>query len=661
MRKKFIKFLYVLGTLLLTLGTVMNAGMALINASTVSSSQQSMTSVQPSSKASSKSSELIPSESSRQTINSSSSTVAAEPSVVASSQSAKASSASTSQNQSVQSTESSSSTASVAVSSSSTVSSSLKENETQNLAATNSTSTTATPIGQTKIYNSPYANQAGGQGVYVHFHVGSPNGDVAYCYNWDWAAPDKVNGVDYNQYQFYDGMKDVTDNQQKVAEVAAVMEAGYHKNADTGKYEVAPQFQSIAAQSYQEFLQGRLDPSSPFYGVVIPAGYTQAEFEQDATQSVIWSLDGAPSLTGKQEGLLSTSLGQAIKSYAQAHPLDQETAYPKNVAITTTSNGIVGNDNPLVMDPKTKLSQPFTLSNYNGGVDVTGLPKDYEIVDANGNKVNQVQSGQTYRVKYVGSGDPSSDKANQVVGNITAKASYQALKDSNYFAAVDQNAAPGSNNPYQNMVNLETVTKTFDFPIIWSSSSSSSSNSSNSSKSTSSSSSSSSVASSSSSKVASSQSSSTTNNHHRASSMSSSMSVASSSSLSSVVSTTTTKHHHHHTSTSYNHHHSTGKTTVASSVYTGKKTTEESSSVVTAKNSTKTASTENTNNTTSTKKAVVTGVNHGSNSGKGTGHGQGKGEGHGMPQTGEAVATSLVVAGVILLAAAGAVTLRKRN
>lgn len=620
-----------------------------------------MTSVQPSSKASSKSSELIPSESSRQTINSSRSTVAAEPSVVASSQSAKVSSASTSQNQSVQSTESSSSTASVAVSSSSTVSSSLKENETQNLAATNSTSTTATPIGQTKIYNSPYANQAGSQGVYIHFHVGSPNGDVAYCYNWDWAAPDKVNGVDYNQYQFYDGMKDVTDNQQKVAEVAAVMEAGYHKNADTGKYEVAPQFQSIAAQSYQEFLQGRLDPSSPFYGVVIPAGYTQAEFEQDATQSVIWSLDGAPSLTGKQEGLLSTSLGQAIKSYAQAHPLDQETAYPKNVAITTTSNGVVGNDNPLVMDPKTKLSQPFTLSNYNGGVDVTGLPKDYEIVDANGNKVNQVQSGQTYRVKYVGSGDPSSDKANQVVGNITAKASYQALKDSNYFAAVDQNAAPGSNNPYQNMVNLETVTKTFDFPIIWSSSSSSGSNSSSSSKSISSSSPSSSVVSSSSSKVASSQSSSTTNNHHRASSMSSSMSVASSSSLSSVVSTTTTKHHHHHTSTSYNHHHSTGKTTVASSVYTGKKTTEESSSVVTAKNSTKTASTENTNNTTSTKKAVVTGANHGSNSGKGTGHGQGKGEGHGMPQTGEAVATSLVVAGVILLAAAGAVTLRKRN
>ena len=64
-------------------------------------------------------------------------------------------------------------------------------------------------------------------------------------------------------------------------------------------------------------------------------------------------------------------------------------------------------------------------------------------------------------------------------------------------------------------------------------------------------------------------------------------------------------------------------------------------------------------NTSSTKQAVVVGVHNNTNSGKGTGHGQG--EGHGMPQTGEAVATSLIAAGVVLLAAAGAITLRKRN
>ena len=64
-------------------------------------------------------------------------------------------------------------------------------------------------------------------------------------------------------------------------------------------------------------------------------------------------------------------------------------------------------------------------------------------------------------------------------------------------------------------------------------------------------------------------------------------------------------------------------------------------------------------NTSSTKQAVVVGVHNNTNSGKGTGHGQG--EGHGMPQTGEAVATSLIAAGVVLLAAAGVITLRKRN
>ena len=92
-------------------------------------------------------------------------------------------------------------------------------------------------------------------------------------------------------------------------------------------------------------------------------------------------------------------------------------------------------------------------------------------------------------------------------------------------------------------------------------------------------------------------------------------------------------------------------TKTTSSVASAKKT---SSSVSTK------AATSSSNNTTSAKKGVVAGVaNHSSNSGKGTGHGQG--EGHGMPQTGEAVATSLIAAGVVLLAAAGAITLRKRN
>ena len=367
-------------------------------------------------------------------------------------------------------------------------------------------------------------------------------------------------------------------------------------------------------------------------------------------------MDGAPDTestsgdtTTFQEGYLAThtALGKALLSYAKDHPLDQQTAFPKNVAVTKTSGGVVSDSNPLVMDPQTKLSQPFQLSNYNGGVNITGLPAGYEIVDSNGNVVNQVQSGQTYRVKYVGSGNPSSTTVNNTVNKITAKASYEALKDSNYFSAVMQNAAPGTNNKWQNMVNLETTENTFSFPIIWSSIASSSSTKSSAVSSVKSSSVVKSSSAKSSSIASSKKSSSSVKSSSVVSSSKKSSSSAKSSSVASSKKTTAT------TSSETTKNSSSKATKTTSSVASAKKT---SSSV-----STKVA-TSSSNNTTSTKKGVVAGVaNHSSNSGKGTGHGQGQGEGHGMPQTGEAVATSLIAAGVVLLAAAGAITLRKRN
>ena len=383
-------------------------------------------------------------------------------------------------------------------------------------------------------------------------------------------------------------------------------------------------------------------------------------------------MDGAPDTvstsgdtTTFQEGYLAThtALGKALLSYAKDHPLDQQTAFPKNVAVTKTSGGVVSDSNPLVMDPQTKLSQPFQLSNYNGGVNITGLPAGYEIVDSNGNVVNQVQSGQTYRVKYVGSGNPSSTTVNNTVNKITAKASYEALKDSNYFSAVMQNAAPGTNNKWQNMVNLETTENTFSFPIIWSSIASSSSTKS---------SAVSSVKSSSVVKSSSAKSSSVVSSSKKSSSSVKSSSIASSKKSSSSVKSSSVVSSSKKSSSSAKSSSvaSSKKTTATISSETTKnsssKATKTTSSVASAKKTSSSVSTKvatsSSNNTTSTKKGVVAGVaNHSSNSGKGTGHGQGQGEGHGMPQTGEAVATSLIAAGVVLLAAAGAITLRKRN
>lgn len=129
-----------------------------------------------------------------------------------------------------------------------------------------------------------------------------------------------------------------------------------------------------------------------------------------------------------------------------------------------------------------KLSQSFEISNYNGEIDINNLPSGYVIVDKNGNPVSQVQGNKTYRIKYVGNGNPSSSIATDAVNKITVKASYEAIKKSTYFSAVMQNNVPGK----QNMVNLETTTENLIFPVTWSSKSSSSSSSSSNSSSSSS-------------------------------------------------------------------------------------------------------------------------------------------------------------------------------
>lgn len=128
------------------------------------------------------------------------------------------------------------------------------------------------------------------------------------------------------------------------------------------------------------------------------------------------------------------------------------------------------------MDPSTKLSQSFEISNYNGKIDINNLPSGYVIVDKNGNPVSQVQGNKTYRIKYVGNGNPSSSIATDAVNKITVKASYEAIKKSTYFSAVMQNNVLGK----QNMVNLETTTENLIFPVTWSSKSSSNSSSSSS-------------------------------------------------------------------------------------------------------------------------------------------------------------------------------------
>lgn len=131
---------------------------------------------------------------------------------------------------SVRSSVESSSSAAARSSKSTVVLSKMSSKKKGNNFAASSSSTTgassaATPIGQTIITSTPRGasvdsnNQpTGSQGIEPHFHTA--NGDVVYCYNWQSLAPDVTNGVDYNQYNFYDGMGQVT-GAKKADEVAA--------------------------------------------------------------------------------------------------------------------------------------------------------------------------------------------------------------------------------------------------------------------------------------------------------------------------------------------------------------------------------------------------------------------------------------------------------
>ena len=606
MNQKIHKLMYILGTAFLLLGTITNAAVSIVNASTVNTTMatSSLQAVQ-----SSKTASLNSSSNSNSTSTAESRADSKSESQLATSSVAlsKGSSKSMSETAKASSTQPLNSVASKSYSQ--TMKSEASVSPRQNLAAVSSVNTpTSGKIGETTITTDS------GVGKFIEPHFQTKDGDIVYCYDWQKQAPDQI-GTLYNQYKFYDGMQSVTGDQTKVNKVAAALEAGYHKDASTNTYNVAPQFQNVAQQSFNAAKK-----DSNLTGTFDPSTYTLGDFERDVTQSVIWYLDGAPDgpVTGSNlpEGYLAThtELGKEILAYAENHPLDQQTAYPTNVSVKD-SNGTVNDSNPLVMDRNTKMSQPFQLNNYNGSVAVTDLPKGYEIVDENGNPVSQVESGKNYRVKYIGQSVPSNTTANDVANKIQAKASYESLKDSNFFSAQMTNASPNAVNPWQNMVNLSTIENSFNFPIVWQNVSSSSSSSS--SVGSSSQASSSSVKSSST--VSSSQaSSSSVKSSVGSSSQASSSSVKSSSAVSSSQAS-------------------------SSSVKSGS------------------AVSSSQKDTSSTKQAVVVGVHNNTNSGKGTGHGQGQGEGHGMPQTGEAVATSLIAAGVVLLAAAGVITFRKRN
>lgn len=238
MNQKIHKLMYILGTAFLLLGTIMNAAVSIVNASTVNTtmSTSSLQAVQSSKTASLNSNSTSTAEScadSKSELQSATSSVALS----------KGSSKSMSETAKASSTQPLNSVASK--SDSQTMKSEASVSPRQNLAAASSVNTpTSGKIGETTITTDS------GVGKFIEPHFQTKDGDIVYCYDWQKQAPDQI-GTLYNQYKFYDGMQSVTGDQTKVNKVAAALEAGYHKDASTN---------TLLPLNFKMLLNNRLTP-----------------------------------------------------------------------------------------------------------------------------------------------------------------------------------------------------------------------------------------------------------------------------------------------------------------------------------------------------------------------------------------------------------------
>ena len=622
MKKNIVKSLYSFGTAVLAFGTLATASMPIVSATTVSSSQEAAVSqVVASSK--SKSSLQNSQMSSRVLTTVASSKAMSQPS---------ASSSTVEGSQASQVSTSNASGDSSVAHQSSVAQHSMKV---MHLAA--SASSEEGPYVISGTMPTPATANDGWEVTQGPDH----DGEIVYCYDPDNYNPeangingnplveDPAGGVHYNRSDLWNGSEADGYSAASVDKVAAVLYAGYPNNIG-GSQHNGPISQAQVDQWYQQYLAKNKLSSSQ---------YSEAQYEYDMTQDAIWGVEGnvpgdnvADSQWSKQ--YQEDPLSRALYNYAQQHPLDPQNAAKNGVTLENAQGQPIGANDTLTIDPSTHESEGFQVKG--GDVTLPSSMNGYKVVNAQGQAVSTLEPGETYHVVFEPSTDPT--KINMLCPYLhVATADYYHSNEAE--GTMTYGPDKGQKKPWQNMVGLKTNMASLNIKFAMSSSQSSSSSSK---------SSSSSVKSSSAVSSSKSSSSSVKSSSAVSSSKSSSSSVKSSSAVSSSKSSSSSVKSSSVVSSSQASSSSVKSSSVVSSSQASSSSVK-SSSVVS--NSQK--------NTSSTKQAVVVGVHNNTNSGKGTGHGQG--EGHGMPQTGEAVATSLIAAGVVLLAAAGAITLRKRN
>ena len=416
------------------------------------------------------------------------------------------------------------------------------------------------------------------------------NGEIVYCYDPDDYNPSNnndgngqpvdpnapLNNVSYNRSDLWSGSEAQGYSAASVDKVAAVLYAGYPNNIG-GKQYNGPISQSQVDQWYEQYCanhQMSTDPSANNY-------FSEAQYEYDMTQNAIWGVEGnvpGDNVPASSFGnaYQDDPLSEALYNYATQYPLDVKNAAQGGVTLENAQGKPMGASDTLTVDPKTHESEGFQVKG--GDVTLPTSTNGYHVVNAQGQTVTTLEPGETYHVVF----SPSTDPA-----KVNMMCPYLHVATADYYHS-DDPASTGKKGqkPWQNMVGLTTNTASIAINFKMGSESSS---------------------------IASTKSSVQSSVKSLSSSSSNKSSSSSSKSLSSSSSS---------------------------------KSSSSSSKSLSSSSSSKSSS--------SSSKSLSS-----SSSSKGTSHKHGKN--HGMPQTGEAIATTLIVIGAVLLATAGAITLRKQK
>ncbi|MHC5228673.1 Cna B-type domain-containing protein [Enterococcus sp. LJL99] len=255
-------------------------------------------------------------------------------------------------------------------------------------------------------------------------YVINPDGSkiIAYCFNHDRSYPEKIS---YTRYELYEGITKIAP-----------------KDFDNLNYVVAAMFAGSPENNVFTF-SDNLEKSYTAYKKEVKTNITIEQFQENVIQQVMWSI-----LSGTKY-YDNLPYRDDLFNYAKEHPISQNDYSIENLKFKDMNGSQIDSSNPLRINPSTKQSQIFVLSNYKLPIKISSLPSNYKVVDQNEQEATLIYPEKQYKVVV----------KNSQLAFDSGELSFLALAmDHAYFYA-------SSNGKYQNLISGQVKKQKITIPI----------------------------------------------------------------------------------------------------------------------------------------------------------------------------------------------------